>query len=410
MKTKVLFASLFVLLASAALASSQADVAFTFVCNGKTAGPCPDGASPNSLIQGSDGNFYGTTANSGDKPGGLSLFGGTVFSLTPAGKFTLLHTFTPGLKKNFANGSVPDSITEGPDGKLYGLTTEGGINPGNAGFLGYGVLFRVNKDGSGFQVVHKFCSSGIYCHDGVYSAGQLLVGTDGNLYGVTSQGGTGVGCRGGGCGTIFRVTPSSGEYEVVFSFGAANGGGFPSGMIEAADGTFYGYSAGGLFNYTAGTGAFQLNSVAFQTGCPGLFCFASNVFAFGANGNVYGFYTVYGSTDTGAYEVQQDGSNFQLFSPLSSGIGSELLLASDDNFWSPQSTSGFGDIVTLSPADGTVIQTLTPFSSAVSNPVVIIEAKDGTLWGVGAGQGTVSGSGHRSGGTIFSLNAGLTPR
>jgi hypothetical protein len=402
------------LLASSALAvGQQAVVAFDFVCNGSKTGPCPDGASPNSLIQASDGNFYGTAANSGDKAGGLTRFGGTVFSLTPAGKFTLLHTFVPGANNKFANGSGPISLTEGPDGKLYGITVEGGNNPGIEGFYGYGVLFRINKTGSGFQVVHKFCSVGVYCADGVYSAGSLLVGTDGNTYGLTSQGGGGAGCQFGGCGTIFRVTPSSGAYQVVFSFSSASGGGFPSGMIPAADGTFYGLSAGGLFHYTPATGTFQLTALPFPfpTGCPGLACFATSVFAFGPNGNLYGFYTVYDSTDTGLYEVRVDGSNLQLFPPLANGIGTELLLASDGNLWFPQSSgsgSSLGDIVTVSPSTGTVIQTLTPFSQSVSNPAVIIEAADGTLWGVGSG--VINQSGHFGGGTIFNLNAGLPPR
>lgn len=42
--------------------------------------------------------------------------------------------------------------------------------------------------------MHEFCSSGLYCNDGLYRAGQLLVGSDGNIYGATSQGGAGAGC------------------------------------------------------------------------------------------------------------------------------------------------------------------------------------------------------------------------
>ncbi len=166
MRGKLLFVALCALLASSAVAvGQQAVVAFDFVCNGRKRGPCPEGASPNSLIQASDGNFYGTAVNSGDKVGGLTRFGGTVFSLTPAGKFTLLHAFVPGVNNKFANGAGPVSLTEGPDGKLYGLTVEGGNNFGSQ-FLGYGVLFRINKTGSGFQVLHRFCSITPYCNDG----------------------------------------------------------------------------------------------------------------------------------------------------------------------------------------------------------------------------------------------------
>jgi uncharacterized repeat protein (TIGR03803 family) len=320
MKGKLLFVALCALLASSALAvGQQAVVAFDFVCNGSKTGPCPDGASPNALIQGSDGNFYGTAANSGDKAGGFTRFSGTVFSLTPAGKFTLLHTFVPGTNNKFANRAGPVSLTEGPDGKLYGITVEGGNNPGITGFFGYGVLFRINKTGSGFQVIHRFCSIRPYCGDGFNPAGPLVAGTDGNVYGATSQGGTGSGCSQPACGTIFRVTPSSGAYEVVFSFSSSNGGGFPSGQTPAADGTFYGVTSegGSLFHYTPVTGTLQTTALPFPfpSGCAGLACFATTVLTFGPNGNLYGFYTVYDSSATGLYEVGTDGSNLQL-SPL----------------------------------------------------------------------------------------------
>ena len=413
MKSKLPFVVFLALLlaGSAFAAGQQAVAAYTFVCNGKTTGPCPDGGGPNSLIRGSDGNFYGTAVNSGDRAGGQTRFGGTVFSLTPGRKFTLLHTFVPGTNDKFANGASPISLTEGPDGKLYGLTTNGGNNYGGQ-FYGYGVLFRINKNGSGFHVVHKFCSTGVYCNDGVYSAGPLVVGTDGNIYGATTQGGTG--CPGGGCGTIFRVTPSSGAYQVVLSF-TSIGEGFPGGLTPAPDGTFYGLSiqGGSLFHYTPATGALQSTTLPFPlpSGCPGLACFATTVLALGPNGNLYGFYTVYDSTDAGLFQVKTDGSNLQLFPPLSAGVGAELLLASDGNFWFPRNpgSSADGDIITLSPSSGTAIQTLTPFSSSVFGPAEIVEATDGTLWGVATG-GAVTSSGHFADGSVFSLDAGLPPR
>jgi hypothetical protein len=421
MKSKLALVLLFTLIAVSAYAANSAVVAYTFVCNGKTSGPCPNGASPNSLIQASDGNFYGTAASSGSKAGGQTLFGGTIFSLTPAGKFTLLHTFTPGTSKNFASGSTPVSLTEGPDGKLYGLTVNGGINFAGQ-FYGYGVLFRLSKTGSGFQVIHKFCSVQLYiCTDGAYPSGPLVVGTDGNIYGATTAGGSGYNgsnCPSGGCGTTFRVTPSSGAYKVVFSFGGTvTNGGFPSALTPASDGTFYGLGAGGMFQYSPSTGTIQTMTLPFPfpAGCPGLACFAGSTLTFGPNGNLYSFYTVYDAAgDSGIYEVQTNASNFQLLPLFTSVTGgaTELLLASDGNFWAPriQGSSTHGDILTLSPSSGAAIQVLTPFGTTVSNPAEIIEATDGTLWGVAGGSGTVSGTGHFSGGTVFSLNAGLPPR
>jgi uncharacterized repeat protein (TIGR03803 family) len=61
--------------------------------------------------------------------------GGTVFSLTPAGKFALLHTFAAGTKKNYPNGNLPGLVAEGSDGKIYGTTLFGGVGGCN-GYCG----------------------------------------------------------------------------------------------------------------------------------------------------------------------------------------------------------------------------------------------------------------------------------
>lgn len=425
---------LFALLASSVYAaSSQAVVVHSFVCNGAKFGICPDGSNPNFLLQGSDGNFYGTAAYSGTKQNGQPVFGGTVFSLTPTGKFTLLHTFTPGTQNNFPNGASPVSLAEGRDGNLYGLTEAGGIGFGdptaNNG-QGYGVVFRISKPGSGFHVIHQFCSAPPNCTDGSNLDGivvPLLVSTDGNVYGVSSGGGSGSGCGFGGglaCGTIFRISPSTGTYEVVFSFSYPTDGGFPYDMIMAADGSFYGLDSGGglassVFRYIPTTGALQLMTWSFpfrgHAGCPGApACVPDSGLAFGPSGDLQGQYRPY---DTGAvaglYEGQPDGNNFQAFPPFTTtlGGGGQLVLASDRNFWFPRTTgsSKFGDIVALSPSKGTAVHTLTPFSKLVFAPTMIIQVNNGMLLGVSSG-GIVTGSGHFLGGAVFTLDAGLPPR
>jgi len=152
------FVMFFAVLASSAYgAAPQPDAVYTFTCNGSQSriGPCPGGGRPVALIQGSDGNFYGAAQVSVE--GDSTSSGGVVFSLTPAGTLTVLHTFVPGPDKNYADGNRPGLITQGPDGKLYGYTTLGGVDVCNDG---YGVLYRVNTDGSGFQIIHRFRSEG----------------------------------------------------------------------------------------------------------------------------------------------------------------------------------------------------------------------------------------------------------
>jgi uncharacterized repeat protein (TIGR03803 family) len=394
-------------------ARTQPVVVFTFVCNGDPSlgvGTCPNGAGPNSLIQGSDGNFYGTARFSAE--GELGPTAGTVFSLTPAGKFTLLHAFLPGADKNFANGAHPTSLVEGHDGNLYGITSGGGNPPGSV-FASFGVVFRISKTGSNFRVIHKFCSTAT-CSDGGGNSGALVVGKDGNIYGATYQGGSGSGCGQQACGTIFRVAPFSGVYQVVASFDFSTDGEIPQGLAPAPDGTFYGISNSGgkLFHFTPG-GGLQATALPFifPKGCPGFACFASGVLAVGQNGNVYGYYTVYGSPATGIFEVQPDGSNLKLFAP--SGSGLILPLASDGNFWIPNvaDSTGNGNILAVAPSDGSVLRTLTPFSpssAAGTVPSWLIQAKDGTLWGM-TNQGGKAGKNQFGAGTIYSLKLGLPP-
>jgi uncharacterized repeat protein (TIGR03803 family) len=318
----------------------------------------------------------------------------------------VLHTFAAGTNGVFANGASPASLTESPDGKLYGLTSGG-----------FGAVFRIGKTGSGFKVIHRFCSA--QCSDGSDPAGALLVGTDGDIYGATTYGGAG--CSGVGCGTIFRVTPSSGAYEVVATF-SSDVMGFPYGLTPAPDGTFYGLTANGasLFHFVPATGELQEMTLSFPSpaGCGTFACFATGPLAFGPNGNLYGLYTEYDLGGSGLFALETDGSHLQLFPLYNTTLVGDgpmgLMLASDGNFWIPGSTgdNGKGDLVKISLSDGKVLQALAPFSPSAAvgvSPSSLIEAKDGTLWGTTTAYGAAS-KGHFGGGTVFSLHAGLPPR
>jgi uncharacterized repeat protein (TIGR03803 family) len=406
MSQKVLIAlSLALLLGSAAAhaANPQPVAVATFACSGNKAqrvGPCPHGGEPGSLIQGSDGNFYGTTFVSSE--GNQSLpNGGTVFSVTPNGKFTLLHTFLPGVKNNYPNGNHPDSITEGSDGNLYGVTFDGGV-PGG------GVLYRVSRK-SGFQLIHQFCSSK-NCTDG-YLPETMVAGTDGNLYGLTRAGGTG-NCF-AGCGTIFRVVPATGTYEVVFNFDGHADGNLPGSLTLAPDGSIYGFS-GAIFHYVPATGDFQLlPGTAFPrfNGDFGSFPTTSMVIA---NGKLYGLYTIYKIGGAGLFEVNLDGSNLKLFPEYNTtpnGVTpTGLLLASDGNLWVSQNLPN--NLVALSLSTGTVLKTLKPFSTNAAvgaPPAALLQVKNGTLWGTTTMFGKVS-AGHFGDGVVYNLNAVLPPR
>src|ERR1051326_3143611 len=177
-----------------------------------------DGADPVAgLIQGSDGNFYGTTALGG-------MFAqGTLFRVTPAGAVTIVHSFS-GV---FGDGSVPMSaLVQASDGSFFGTTALGGTHS-------KGTVFRTVL--GVVATLHSFGGS-----EGANPAGKLVRGSDGNFYGTPVRGGA------HNVGTAFKVTPL-GSFTMLHSFGASAGeGAYPiAGVVQGSDGNFYGTTAVG---------------------------------------------------------------------------------------------------------------------------------------------------------------------
>jgi uncharacterized repeat protein (TIGR03803 family) len=366
-KRSVLLALSFLMLAL--YAAAQTPVAIhTFVCNGSSGqGGCPNGGAPTSIIQGSDGNFYGTASETIQQ---AEQAGGLVFSLTPSGTYTVLFTFEPGKSSNFPNGQDPVQLVQGSDGKLYGETELGGAN--NAG-----TVFRVNTDGSNFQVLHSFCYT---CNNGYDPLG-MVAGTDGNVYGATYYDDVS-----SGEATIFRVDVASGAYKVVSLTPIHQ-----SNPVSGSNGSLYWTASGNLYIYNEASGKTQkinLHLPVGQDNFPG----TANFLGFGANGNLYGIYGTAGE-GCGLFEIQPNGTNLVLFPLFSSTdvelsliTSSGLVLGGDGNLWAVQSgaTAGVGQILTFSPTDGSLIQTLTPFSETAAvggYPDALISASGGVLWG-----------------------------
>lgn len=140
--------------------------------------PPEDGAEPLSgLLEAADGNFYGTTYR-----GGLGF--GTVFRLTPAGEFTVVHRFEGWP----SDAAFPDgALIRASNGEIYGLTHYGGSH-------NCGTVYRLRAEGTPPKLLHEFD-----CFDGYQPRGALLQASNGLLYGTTSGGGT------GGYGTVFRI-------------------------------------------------------------------------------------------------------------------------------------------------------------------------------------------------------------
>jgi uncharacterized repeat protein (TIGR03803 family) len=187
---------------------------------------CPDGSLPNDgLLQAFDGTLYGTTSEGGG-PSGY----GTVFKLTSNGALTTLHDFCS--ETNCADGVVPYfGLIQGIDGNLYGATTTAvaGIS---------GTVFEISQTGQ-LSTLYTFCALS-NCLDGAGASGALIMGTDGNFYGVTGSGGT------QRAGTIFRITPD-GSLTTLHNFRKTDGE-FPNTLTEAADGSLYGTASYGGIN------------------------------------------------------------------------------------------------------------------------------------------------------------------
>lgn len=132
------------------------------------------------VILGSDGNFYGTTRQG-------------IFKMTPAGQLSALAVLTGDmvLRDDF-NEAVP-GLVEGPDGAFYGSVGRGGPD-------GLGRIFRVTKQGE-LTTIHAFNSQ-----DGRLPLAELLLGSDGNLHGVTREGGVHADGRVGEGGQVFQLT------------------------------------------------------------------------------------------------------------------------------------------------------------------------------------------------------------
>lgn len=173
------------------------------------------------VVQTVDGSLYIAVYN-----GGASGCG-SIIQLSTAGVLENTYSF------DCLTASNPGGpILQAADGNLYGVTYNGGTH-------GRGVLYQIPQGGT-VTVLYNFGSSS---SDGEYPSGALTQGTDGNLYGVTTHGGS------SGVGSLYQYT-LSGTYTQLYSFPGKSG--FPTtGPLQHTNGKFYGTTnAGG----TAGEG------------------------------------------------------------------------------------------------------------------------------------------------------------
>ncbi|HXW93364.1 MAG TPA: choice-of-anchor tandem repeat GloVer-containing protein [Terriglobales bacterium] len=228
-----------------------------------------DGFNPQgSLALDASGNLWGTTlSGSTYSPN----FAGTVFKFTPPSTLTTIYSFQK------SDGTNPNGLTLSPDGNFYGTAGNGGSSSCTTILIGCGTIFKVTPAGA-FSLLYQF--------DGAHGAQPygLVLGSDGNLYGVTFLGGT------YGAGTFFEITPA-GNYSVLYNFTGADGSPIAP-LAAGSNGTFYGatyccgtYGGGVVFKITT-AGQFSVLYNLHQAGNETV----SNVAALtvGGDGNIYG--------------------------------------------------------------------------------------------------------------------------
>ncbi len=335
----------------------------------------PNGAFPfAALVQGSEGNFYGTTA--GDAPTGGSNYLGSVFRISPSGSFTNLHTF-PAFT---GDGNTPmDALVQGSDGNFYGTTAYGGTS-------NCGTVFLISPSGN-YTNLYSFSGP-----DGAGPEGTLVRGSDGNFYGTTAGGGT------SNSGTVFLISPS-GNLTNLYSF-SRPGGAIPiAGLVQGSDGNFYGTTYyGGTSNlgtvFVISPSGSLTNLYSFS-GSDGALPWAGLVQ--GGDGNFYGTtenggaYNPSGNPGTGGtvFRISPSGSFTNLHSfggPHDDGYAplGVLVHGSDGNFYGTTAAGGYfggGTVFWINPS-GSYTNFFDFFGEKPAQPFAgLVQGSDGNFYG-----------------------------
>jgi uncharacterized repeat protein (TIGR03803 family) len=385
-----IFAALMVLGAGAFAGAQSAATAPTVSTVYNFAGGTTGSANPwyVTLVQGTDGQLYGTTYNGG------SASAGTAFKVSTAGVYTLLHSFA----NTASDGGYPSGgLTLGSNGNFYGTTQQGGT-------ANQGVVFQMTSAGA-ITILHNF-NAGL---DGAFPWGPPILASDGNLYGTASGGA-------GAFGLLYKVT-TTGTYSTVYAFSAADGYYPMASPTQGIDGNLYVPVALGGSEFCGTidkitTAGVLVSSYSFPCGAGGSFPVGplvqdanTNFFSTTMDGGTNGEGTIYKITPTMVVTILHSfGATFGDGEYPSAG----LALGTDGKYYGSAAEGGTYDDGILFNTQKTGFYTdLYSFNnsanlmqeSPLSPPV---EYTTGLLYGVTEYGGTTNQ------GTVYSLNNGLT--
>jgi uncharacterized repeat protein (TIGR03803 family) len=330
-----------------------------------------DGANPYAgLVQGNDGNFYGTTY--GDFANNV----GTVFKFNTNGVLTSLHSFHGAINiplhqtRPGNDGAHPlAGLVQGSDGYFYGTTFEGGTY-GSANLSGFsyteGTVFRISTNGEE-TILNSFDDNRTFGHPdtGTYPSAGLVQGSDGYFYGTTTFGFNNFTSQYlfAGPGDVFKMS-TNGVVTAVFFFDGADGANPHAGLVQGSDGNFYGTTLGGGTNGGWGT-----------------------VFKMGTNGALTTLNSFGGGTDGASPHAGLVQGNDGSFYGTTSGGG----------------TNNYGTVFKISTNGAfTSLYSFTGGTDGASPRAGLVQGSDGSLYG------TTYGGGSSSNGTVFAVNTNGT--
>ncbi|MDB6092492.1 MAG: type sorting protein [Verrucomicrobia bacterium] len=353
-------------------------------------------------IGGSDGNLpWGVIVGSdgalyGSTDQGGNNHVGTLFKLQPDGTgYSVLHRFTG----SSTDGSRPFCVpVQGPSGLLYGTTYAGGTS-------NLGTIYKMATDGSGFTILHSFAGG---TTDGSTPLAELTVANDGNLYGVAQGGGAFA------AGVVFKLHPDGSGYTILHSFQSVPGDGVnpKKRLIQATDGALYGTTPGLGILYKLnldGSGYTIVHSFS-TTGSPEPGVIQAN------DGKLYGATQDGGTAFRGSvYKINLDGTGYTVLRSFLGGNtdawmpASAMIQASDGALYG---ASRFGGTPFVGGSLGPgAIYKLNLDGSGATTPFILpraadeggtpldgfIQASDGTLYA------TTSAGGSAGNGTVMKI-------
>ncbi|HKT89170.1 MAG TPA: choice-of-anchor tandem repeat GloVer-containing protein [Candidatus Sulfotelmatobacter sp.] len=348
-----------------------------------------DGANPGlgSLIQGTDGNFYGTTIN-----GGIDN-AGTIFKISSTGTLTTLYSFCEHL--NCSDGQYPYGVlVQANDGNFYGTTYQGGGH-------NFGEVYKITPSGT-FTTLYSFCAQ-TSCTDGQSPSAGLVQGTDGNLYGTTTN-------------TFFKMT-TRGALTTLYTFcsqaNCADGSDPQGALVQSTNGAFYGTtmsgganSCGTVFEITTAGKLTTLHTFNNTDGCM-----PAAALVLAANGNFYGTTSVGGTNNSGTlFKITSAGVlttlyNFCTQTNCTDGGSPHdaLVQGTDGNFYGTTAAGANDNGVVFEFTSGSRMKNLHIFSGTDGDMPYggLLQGTDGSFYG------TTLNGGTSNLGSVFNVTNGL---